>query len=411
FLLFVSVFHCFVTYTVTLGYCDCITSIEHSFCTHSRSRRWRDRLFGGGATYRCSSISYLPSTSLISSIITVVCDGDKRHHSKRASIERIAAREGARIDSIIMRGELMPVAEELQNGNCSDVEKVEQTAKKDKLVKAVKGAEDRSSAQLLDDFVPKLRHAAESATTCKNEKQVATISFVQAIFQADAMIAYRCIHGDTDIIMSPDSDFAMLGGVHCIAVKTFIYTVRNPVISKIVVASGCKSAIDIIPRSLGISDACIVVPKFPVFDGQSPALRAAIAVGLLCDQFPGGVKGTGPAAIMENLKSHIGKTEEDCLKLLLKLINSKSGIEIEVLQVFIQKILCEPGNTTLDDPALPMKHLLTFATPGRFLFAGVSQRVGFSRDSCCCWIRTSYLLRTHQWCESFIYERRRVFSM
>ncbi|MGH7955074.1 MAG: hypothetical protein ACREOZ_03855 [Gloeomargaritales cyanobacterium] len=63
--------------------------------------------------------------------VAVVCDGDKRHHSKRASIEQTAAREGARIASIIMRGELLSVAEELQNGNFSDVEKVELTARRE----------------------------------------------------------------------------------------------------------------------------------------------------------------------------------------------------------------------------------------------------------------------------------------
>jgi len=131
--------------------------------------------------------------------VTVVCDADERHHSKRDSIKRRVTREYARLAAIEAKGTIMKLSLKLRNGNYADAkEREELEDKRDWLGKYVSSAEGSGSGPP-DDFFNALRDAL---TARDPGHHGGSIRVVKAIWQADFYIAGRMAKGETAALCS-----------------------------------------------------------------------------------------------------------------------------------------------------------------------------------------------------------------
>ena len=78
-------------------------------------------------------------------VVTPICDGEIRHHSKRASIDRIAKSDKSKIESTLARLRLTALTQRLRNDNDLNNEKKDKIQKeKEDLNKKVSKLENKS---------------------------------------------------------------------------------------------------------------------------------------------------------------------------------------------------------------------------------------------------------------------------
>ena len=78
-------------------------------------------------------------------MVTPICDGEIRHHSKRASIDRIAKSDKSKIESTLARLRLTALTQRLRNDNDLNNEKKDKIQKeKEDLNKKVSKLENKS---------------------------------------------------------------------------------------------------------------------------------------------------------------------------------------------------------------------------------------------------------------------------
>ena len=131
-------------------------------------------------------------------IVTPVCDPPHRHHSKRASTERIASREKKRIDSLVSRYKITQISQRLRGADAAGLT-VEEIAQMERdlteLNKKAKVLErDETSGRLGGSFAEDLSRELERLNAHeKNEHQCFVGKVVVASFQADSYIARRAV--------------------------------------------------------------------------------------------------------------------------------------------------------------------------------------------------------------------------
>jgi len=248
----------------------------------------------GSAMHRIMAISELFASEGIDVIIAV--DGERRPQTKRASVQRAANREHARIEAIIEKQDLAVL---LQHADASQ-KKIRE------LQQLIKTNESLCEKILPDDFVDVLRELVE---TYGRQNKQSTISLKVAKMQADPMIARLLLTGKADLIVSSDSDFAAYAGDKCLCVKSFSYQGNR--FDEIILSTGDRTVAEAVLASLRKTfpkaTQTFCQPTFPIFCGENdPMFRALICVGLGCDVIPGGVVGLGPSRLYKAVQL-IGK--------------------------------------------------------------------------------------------------------
>ena len=128
-------------------------------------------------------------------------DGENRHHSKRAYVDRRAKMDRNRIDLIQHRADLAQILNTPNHD--SDMQ-----ANLNALVKDIQSKEKNIAVKLPKDLFDDLKNFAEVYEGTSGSR----ITVSQTLWQADPTIAKRAIDGEVDVIISGDSDFSMYVG-------------------------------------------------------------------------------------------------------------------------------------------------------------------------------------------------------
>ena len=163
--------------------------------------------------------------------VTIILDGDKRPDCKRASWDRQKKRTLDKINSIVCRLKAVESTnkEALDDANEYNKECV-------RLEKAV-----ANGVPILDaDFRSNLKNELQKINAFEQAQDGGFVNrdIIQSLYQADSMIAYRFIQGDSDIIYSSDSDFTALIGSKCIMLKDVVEQGKE--LTKFVIGGSCN---------------------------------------------------------------------------------------------------------------------------------------------------------------------------
>lgn len=162
-------------------------------------------------------------------IVVFVCDGSIRHHSKRATIDRKSKLQKFIIDGYLNRTELMRLADKRQE--CTSIEEINIMVNRETILsKKIKNQEKNqqsSSIDVGDDFFNDISNAINDIDIKKNAIRNDCIFVIKAKFQADSVLAYRCINRISNVIFSSDSDLAALCGNCCVGIKTFKFNMKK----------------------------------------------------------------------------------------------------------------------------------------------------------------------------------------
>ena len=160
-------------------------------------------------------VDFLECLAQYGFIVTPVCDGEQRHHSKRATTERQAKYEKAKIQSTVDRLMLVAVSQQLQNDtNLNEEERATLQNKQKVLNKSVASLESKvaNNRGLHRSFAADLSTELEIRDShAEDETHHGRVEKVKVgLYQADALIAQRAVSGLSDIIVAADSDFLSL---------------------------------------------------------------------------------------------------------------------------------------------------------------------------------------------------------
>ena len=156
-------------------------------------------------------------------VVTPICDPPHRHHSKRASTDRIAKKERKRIDSLVARYKITELSQRLQDVNISAEDRGVLSKELGDLNKKSKSLErNETSGRLGGLFIEDLqRDLDELSAHEKNEHECFVEEVVVSSFQADSVIAQRVVTKKSHLILGNDTDFMVLVGPSCVAVRDF----------------------------------------------------------------------------------------------------------------------------------------------------------------------------------------------
>ena len=227
--------------------------------------------------------------------VILVCDGVNRHHSKRATIGRLAKSYNNSINGYIARSKLMQLSKQRQQTDLIS-EQNAITEEEKTLTKQIQSLESQDQASKIDvgeEFYQNLCKFVDGIPQKELGNQNGKLMVIQAEYQADSVIAYRLINKISDISFCIDSDIAALTGIDCCSIKSYKYS--NKQVSDIELFFADKSSLDYICNYLEINDLTpgikINISKCAIFDGiKSLELRSLVAVGLGCDVFPMGIR-------------------------------------------------------------------------------------------------------------------------
>ena len=136
-------------------------------------------------------------------VVTPICDPNHRHHSKRASVERIARKEKARLTALFSRYELIALSQKMGLPTLTAQEKEDTKEKIESLNKTFKTAERKASNNgggLPSSFIADLELALNDMDAHSTNEHQCFVEKVQvAYFQADALIARRSVERKSNL--------------------------------------------------------------------------------------------------------------------------------------------------------------------------------------------------------------------
>ena len=150
--------------------------------------------------------------------VKIVCDGDRRHHSKRSTTKREVDCYRNRVDYHFLKCKLscLPIDNITTDDGIEDLEIKE-------LKKKVKRLEKKVSETVVD-VGNILYHEIKNRINkmlVEGEVNNNQLTIMQAEFQADMVIAYRTVKHLNHIVFSSDSDQGIHCGSECICIKEF----------------------------------------------------------------------------------------------------------------------------------------------------------------------------------------------
>ena len=312
-------------------------------------------------------------------IITVIVDGDKRPDCKRDSWNRIKKREIDDISRVHCRMKAMKLHSKIINNTATEEERKDYESY-NKQAKTLETCFSKSKFKIPSNFHEILSEKLISLGACNPNENGGYVceNILKAMFQADSVIARRCIQGSNDFIYSKDSDFPVLIGSRCILI-TNIYK------SKVKAKRGRpkkRKCGDIDGNSNGNPSTQLIVTdasmfdveisgssnhrmdelrsylennsnkdsntnrhitwqsaKYPLFDYSNPILRATIAIAMGSDIYKSGIKGIG----VSTLSSIIAKLQPDPTTML----DEDSFIPVIKKTILNKTKICEIDYDTL----------------------------------------------------------------
>ena len=250
-------------------------------------------------------------------IVTPICDGERRHHSKRASIERVAKYEKDRTMASITRLQLLATSTQLREETNLNTEEREELKNRQKELNKLVGKLEAKveNTGLYRSFASDLEAELEIRDAFSD--QMSHHGKVQPVkvglYQADALIAKRAIDGLSHMIFGADTDFFVSIGPSCILIKDFFF--KRPAgrqkkqielmelnniqlaCSSIEMRNRIENALDENMKNEAIFENA----TYPLLDTDTIRLRSIIAIIIGCDVFVGGVDKVGVAKISRKL--------------------------------------------------------------------------------------------------------------
>ena len=155
--------------------------------------------------------------------VVLVCDGDQRHHSKRATIERRSKMYNNSIKGYVTRSKLMCISKErlLAANNTIKQQLLEEEKKLSMQIKSLEKADQASKIDVGHEFYLSLCAYVDGIPNKDFGNKGARIYVIKAYFQADSSLAYRLINNISDMSFCNNSDLAMLTGKKCLSIKNF----------------------------------------------------------------------------------------------------------------------------------------------------------------------------------------------
>lgn len=265
-------------------------------------------------------------------IVVFVCDGENRHHSKRATVERKAKYQKVAIDTYIKKAELMKLAEMRINSN--SIEEINQIiVKENALSNKLKTMETNQQATKInvgDEFFINIQNAIEDIDLLQTKfYQIGYILVVKSEFQADSVLAYRCVMGLSDIVFSSDSDLVALAGSCCLGIKSYKFNEKSKYdkLSEIILYTPSSVVLNQVLESihLCINSTRVMQSDHNFFDDEVDdiRIRGLIAVGLGCDVYLPGINNLGKAKMKKFIDDADILTFENIIDFYYSFLNKK----------------------------------------------------------------------------------------
>ena len=238
--------------------------------------------------------------------VVIVCDGDSRHHSKRATTIRIADSYRNRILFLKNQNRILHLyttARVAGRSNTDDEkEELQQLSKETKtLEKKLANIIYDTGNEFFTNILDKVTCFKASLVNCVGSGD---ITVIQAEQQADSCIAARANQYISHMIITADSDQAVLLGSRCVSIKSYRLNNNDGTMDKFDIFCASKNTIDTIANyiSLPLSPNNYIAAKYVLFDTiDDYKVRALIAVGIGCDVYHSGVKNVGPKTMHDYL--------------------------------------------------------------------------------------------------------------
>ena len=241
-------------------------------------------------------------------IVVLVCDGKKRHHTKRATIARSINSYKVQIDILEKRNLMMEKANIRRQSN-SVIERETLEAEEYVLSEQIKRKENSFQhkpvdvGQSLYDDIKEIISSLDDELIGENG---GSLTVCQAKYQADSVIASRCNKRISDLVLGTDTDLSAHCGSLCLGIKDFKF--NDDKISDIELFSSCNQTILNIAQILNIDttkkNKRLIIPPFPVFEGiNDPCIRSLISIGLGCDVVDKNLKTVTPNSLYNFLSS------------------------------------------------------------------------------------------------------------
>lgn len=166
-----------------------------------------------------------------------------------------------------------------------------------------------------------------------------SLTVIQAEQQADSCIAARANCYISHIILTADSDQAVLLGSNCVSIKLYYFNNNDNTINRLDVFCATSKTLNQIASdiSLPLSSKNYVAAKYKLFDDINDyKVRALIAVGIGCDVFPSGVPDVG------------AKTMHDFILKLKEEEYNMSSYYYHIMKMYCQVYFKKPNNISSD---------------------------------------------------------------
>jgi hypothetical protein len=205
--------------------------------------------------------------------VVLICDGNNRHFSKRATTDRVFNKQKGNTNLYLHQCQYSRLIDKFNKDDTSNEEKDLILKETDILRKKIRTVEKQVTSQQYDSgdvFFKSLTEHISELTINDYGGNDGSITAVQAEFQADSVIASRTIKRYNDIVLCSDSDQAALCGHRCLSIKSFVYKKKNNNITlepfKIFTTmyDNIKDIGSIIDLSL--ASESIKKPVYPLFD-------------------------------------------------------------------------------------------------------------------------------------------------
>ena len=149
--------------------------------------------------------------------VNIVCDGDKRHHTKRSTTKRLVDCYRNKMDYHLMKCKLSSLVDDV-------VEEAEIRKKLNSMEKKVSEVFVDVGNKLFDEIQARISKLKED----RNSNLIyERLTVEQAEFQADTVIAYRTTRSMNHLVFTSDLDQAIHCGAMRVCVKEFTMKLNN----------------------------------------------------------------------------------------------------------------------------------------------------------------------------------------
>ena len=254
-------------------------------------------------------------------IVVFVCDESVRHHSKRSTIFRNSKFKIKTLVGLLMKTELMLLQE--KKDMCISIEEKNQIMKQETQlstkIRAIDAQQQISNVDVVDQFFQNIKDFIDDFENKNLGNRHGKLIVIKALFQADSVIANRCISKICDIVFSSDSDLAALAGEQFLAIKAFKFLEksRGEKLLNIVLYTPSTLTLQRAMSSICLLDNSdkIKKSKFAIFDNiHNINIRGLLAVGIGCDVLLSGVPGIGKSKIQNFINNTQQLTYENIMK-------------------------------------------------------------------------------------------------